>query len=81
MGALRLSDEQWDELDRLRFSAGNAKVFRNSLFILMSDREVGRSRRSVAGQDCHHQLSSQRRRLDPPPTTAILSSSSHAVRR
>ena len=48
MGALRLSDKQWDELDRLRFSAGDAKVFRNCLIILMSDRGVGRSRGSIA---------------------------------
>jgi transposase len=48
MGALRLSDKQWDELDRLRFSAGDAKVFRNCLIILMSDRGVGHSRRSIA---------------------------------
>ena len=48
MGAFRLSDKQWDELDRLRFSAGDAKVFRNCLIILMSDRGVGRSRRSIA---------------------------------
>src|SRR5690606_39022838 len=42
------SDKQWDELDRLRFSAGDAKVFRNCLIILMSDRGVARSRRSIA---------------------------------
>lgn len=48
MGAFKLSDKQWDELDRLRFSAGDAKVFRNCLIILMSDREVGRSRQSIA---------------------------------
>jgi transposase len=48
MGTLRLSDTQWDDLDRLRFSAGNAKVFRNCLIVLMSDRGVGRSRQSIA---------------------------------
>ena len=48
MGAFKLSDKQWDELDRLRFSAGDAKVFRNCLIILMSDRGVARSRRSIA---------------------------------
>jgi transposase len=48
MVALKLSDKQWDELDRLRFSAGDAKVFRNCLIILMSDRGVGRSRQSIA---------------------------------
>ena len=37
MSAFRLLDKQWDELDRLRFSAGDAKVFRNCLIILMSD--------------------------------------------
>lgn len=48
MGVFKLSDKQWDELDRLRFSAGDAKVFRNCLIILMSDVEVGRSRHSIA---------------------------------
>jgi transposase len=48
MGRLKLSDEQWDELDRLRFSAGDAKVFRNCLIILMSDRGTGHSRFSIA---------------------------------
>jgi len=48
MGVFKLSDKQWDELDRLRFSAGDAKVFRNCLIILMSDVEVGRSRNSIA---------------------------------
>ena len=48
MGVFKLSDKQWDELDRLRFSAGDAKVFRNCLIILMSDVAVGRSRNSIA---------------------------------
>jgi len=34
---IKLTDEQWDELDRLRFSAKSAVVFRNCLIILMSD--------------------------------------------
>ena len=34
---ITLTDEQWDELDRLRFSAKSAVVFRNCLIILMSD--------------------------------------------
>jgi len=34
---IKLSDDQWDELDRIRFSAGSAEVFRNCLIILMSD--------------------------------------------
>lgn len=33
---ISLTDEQWDELDRIRFSAGSAEVFRNCLIILMS---------------------------------------------
>jgi len=33
---IRLSDNPWDELDRIRFSAGSAEVFRNCLIILMS---------------------------------------------
>jgi transposase len=53
MGALKLTDEQWDELDRLRFSAGDAKVFRNCLIILMSG--VRRSRQSIAKElGCSH---------------------------
>jgi transposase len=48
MSLFRLTDKQWDELDRLRFTAGDAKVFRNCLIILMSDRGVARSRRSIA---------------------------------
>jgi transposase len=48
MGVFKLSDKQWNELDRLRFSAGEAKVFRNCLMILMSDVGVGRSRNSIA---------------------------------
>jgi transposase len=31
-----LSDDQWDEIDRVRFSAGSAEVFRNCLIILYS---------------------------------------------
>ena len=34
---IKLTDEQWDDLDRLRFSARSAVVFRNCLIILMSD--------------------------------------------
>ncbi|MDP2990647.1 MAG: helix-turn-helix domain-containing protein [Kiritimatiellota bacterium] len=33
---LKLTNEQWDELDRVRFSTGSAAVFRNCLIILMS---------------------------------------------
>jgi transposase len=33
---IKLNDDQWDELDRVRFSAGSAEVFRNCLIILMS---------------------------------------------
>jgi len=34
---IKLSDEQWDELDRLRLRTPSADVFRNCLIILMSD--------------------------------------------
>ena len=34
---IRLSEAQWDALDRLRFSTPSADVFRNCLIILMSD--------------------------------------------
>lgn len=34
--AMRLTESQWDELDRLRFSAKSADVFRNCLIILKS---------------------------------------------
>jgi transposase len=40
---LRLTDEQWSELDQVRFSTSSADVFRNCLIILMSH-----SRDSVA---------------------------------
>jgi transposase len=33
---IKLTDEQWDELDHLRFSSSSADVFRNCLIILMS---------------------------------------------
>ncbi len=33
---IKLTDEQWEELDHLRFSTGSADVFRNCLIILMS---------------------------------------------
>jgi len=34
---IKLTEEQWDELDRLRFTAKSADVFRNCLIVLMSD--------------------------------------------
>lgn len=34
---IKLTDEQWDELDRLRFGAKSVDVFRNCLIILKSD--------------------------------------------
>lgn len=33
---IKLTDEQWDELDRVRFTAKSADVFRNCLIILKS---------------------------------------------
>jgi transposase len=46
MAARKLSDEQWDTLDQLRFSTTDAVVFRNATIILMTD--VGRSKTSIA---------------------------------
>jgi len=34
---IKLTDEQWDQLDRLRFTAKSADVFRNCLIVLKSD--------------------------------------------
>ena len=34
---IKLTDEQWDELDRVRFTARSADVFRNCLIILKSN--------------------------------------------
>lgn len=34
---IKLTDEQWDELDRVRFTTKSADVFRNCLVILKSD--------------------------------------------
>lgn len=34
---IKLTEEQWNELDHLRFSAKSADVFRNCLIVLMSD--------------------------------------------
>ena len=34
---IELTDEQWDALDRARFTAKSADVFRNCLIILKSD--------------------------------------------
>lgn len=48
MARTKLTDEEWDALDGLRFSTREARVFRNALIILMSD--VGRSKRSIAGE-------------------------------
>jgi putative transposase len=46
MAARTLTEEQWDELDRLRFSTRDARVFRNATIILMS--AAGRSKSSIA---------------------------------
>ena len=45
-GKIRLTDEQIDALDTLRFKAKTAAVFRNATLILMSD--AGRSKASIA---------------------------------
>jgi transposase len=34
---IKLTPDQWDELDRIRFSTSSADVFRNCLIILLSD--------------------------------------------
>lgn len=34
---IKLTETQWDELDRLRFSTSSAAVYRNCLIVLMSD--------------------------------------------
>jgi len=46
MSAWKLSNEEWDALDKLRFGTGDAAVFRNATIILMSG--VGRSKPSIA---------------------------------
>jgi transposase len=46
MAAWRLTDEEWDGLDKVRFGTTNATVFRNATIILMS--AVGRSKFSIA---------------------------------
>lgn len=46
MAARKLSDHEWEALDRLRFGAADADVFRNATIILMSG--VGRSKFSIA---------------------------------
>jgi transposase len=45
---IKLTETQWDELDRLRFTAPSAKVFRNCLIILKSD--LGETIASIASQ-------------------------------
>lgn len=46
MAAWKLSDDEWDALDELRFSTNDADVFRNATMILMSG--VGRSKFDIA---------------------------------
>jgi putative transposase len=46
MARLKLTDAQWEALDRLRFSTTEAEVFRNGTVILMT--AVGRSRKAIA---------------------------------
>jgi len=43
---IKLTDAQWDELDRVRMGTGSADVFRNCTIILMS--AVGRSKASIS---------------------------------
>jgi putative transposase len=42
----KVTDAQWEALDRLRFSTADAEVFRNATVILMT--AVGRSKTSIA---------------------------------
>ncbi len=42
----KLTDAQWDALDKLRFATTDAEVFRNGTVILMT--AVGRSKQSIA---------------------------------
>ena len=46
MARYKLSDEEWDALDDLRFSTTEVAVFRNATILLMSG--VGRSKQSIA---------------------------------
>ena len=46
MAAGTLTDSQWDELDRLRFSTRDARVFRNATIILLSG--AGRPKTQIA---------------------------------
>ena len=48
MATRKLTDQQWDELDELRFSTCNARVFRNATVILMSS--MGQSKFEIS----HH---------------------------
>jgi transposase len=45
---IKLTPEQWDELDAVRFSTSSADVFRNCLILLKSD--VGETIASIASQ-------------------------------
>jgi transposase len=44
----RLSSQEWEALDRLRFSTTSKVLFRNATIILMSDVAVGRTKASIA---------------------------------
>jgi len=48
MAAWSLSDDEWDALDRLRFSTSDATVFRNATIILMS----GEGRAALSSPRC-----------------------------
>jgi transposase len=45
---IKLTEAQWDELDRLRFTTLSAKVFRNCLIVLKSD--LGETIASIADE-------------------------------
>jgi transposase len=46
--AIKLTTQEWDELDAVRFSTTDKVVFRNATVILMSDVDVGRTKASIA---------------------------------
>jgi transposase len=46
MAAWKLSSQEWDALDELRFSTTDARLFRSATIILMT--AVGRSKHSIA---------------------------------
>lgn len=46
--AIKLTAQQWDELDAFRFSTSDKLEFRNATLIVMSDVDIGRTKESIA---------------------------------